>query len=34
LGHDAGDALMPTSKVSPDTLEKVKTELRKLGKLK
>lgn len=34
LGHDVGDALMPTSKVSPDTLEKVKTELRKLGELK
>jgi len=34
LGHDVGDALMPTSKVSPDTMRKIKTELRKLGKLK
>ena len=34
LGHDVGDALMPTSKVPTDTMEKIKTELKKLGKLK
>ena len=34
LGFDAGDALMPTSKLSADIKEKMKTELRKLGKLK
>lgn len=34
LGHDVGDAAMPTSKVRPDIMEKMKTELRKLGKLK
>jgi len=34
LGHDVGDALMPTSKVCPDIMEKIKAELRKLGKLK
>lgn len=34
LGHDVGDALMPTSKVSPDIMGRVKEELRKLGKLK
>ncbi len=34
LGHDVGDALMPTSKVPADILEKVKAELKKLGKLK
>ena len=33
LGHDVGDALMPTSKVSPDTIGKVKAELKKLGKI-
>jgi len=34
LGFDAGDAPMPTSKLSADIKEKMKTELRKLGKLK
>ncbi len=34
LGHDVGDALMPTSKVRPDIMEEIKTELKKLGKLK
>jgi len=33
LGYDVGDALMPTSKVSPDIKEKIREELRKLGKL-
>ena len=33
LGFDAGDALMPTSKVSPEIREKLREELRKLGKL-
>lgn len=32
LGYDVGDALMPTSEVSPDTKEKIREELRKLGK--
>jgi 4-hydroxy-tetrahydrodipicolinate synthase len=34
LGHDVGDALMPTSKVPSDIMEKVKEELKKLGRLK
>jgi len=34
LGHDVGDALMPTSKVSSDTMERMKVELRKLGRLR
>jgi 4-hydroxy-tetrahydrodipicolinate synthase len=34
LGHDVGDALMPTNKVSPDIKEKLREELRRLGKLK
>jgi len=34
LGYDVGDALMPTSEVSPEMKEKIKEELRKLGKLK
>lgn len=33
LGYDVGDALMPTSEVSPDIKEKIREELRKLGKL-
>ena len=33
LGYDVGDALMPTSKVSPEIKEKIREELRKLGKL-
>ena len=33
LGFDAGDAMMPTSKVSPDIRENLREELRKLGKL-
>lgn len=33
LGQDVGDALMPTSKVSPDIREKIREELRELGKL-
>jgi len=33
LGYDVGDALMPTDKVSPDIKEKLREELRKLGKL-
>jgi len=33
LGFDVGDALMPTSRVSPDVKEKLRKELRKLGKL-
>jgi len=34
LGHDVGDALMPASQVPPEIIEKVKAELKKLGKLK
>ena len=34
LGHDVGDALMPTSKVSSDIMERMKMELRKLGRLR
>jgi len=34
LGYEVGDALMPTTEVSPDTKEKIREELRKLGKLK
>ncbi len=34
LGYDVGDALMPTTEVSPDLKEKIKQELKKLGKLK
>jgi 4-hydroxy-tetrahydrodipicolinate synthase len=33
LGYDVGDALMPTTEVPPDTKEKIREELRKLGKL-
>ncbi|MCK4387239.1 MAG: dihydrodipicolinate synthase family protein, partial [Dehalococcoidia bacterium] len=33
LGFDVGDAMMPTSKVSPEIREKLREELRKLGKL-
>ncbi len=33
LGHDVGDALMPTTEVSPEVKEKIREELRKLGKL-
>jgi len=33
LGYDVGNALMPTTKVSSETKEKIKEELRKLGKL-
>ena len=33
LGFDVGKALMPTSEVSPAEKEKIKQELRKLGKL-
>jgi len=33
LGYDVGDALMPTDEVSPDIKEKLREELRKLGKL-
>jgi len=33
LGFDVGDAVMPTSKVSPDMKERLRQELRKLGKL-
>jgi len=33
LGYDVGDALMPASKVSPDVKEKLKVELKKMGKL-
>jgi len=33
LGYDVGDALMPTSEVSPEVKEKIREELRKLGKL-
>ncbi|GAH64352.1 unnamed protein product, partial [marine sediment metagenome] len=33
LGYDVGDALMPTTEVSPDVKEKIREELRKLGKL-
>lgn len=32
LGYDVGDALMPTSEVSPEIKEKIREELRKLGK--
>ena len=34
LGYDVGDALMPTTEVSPDVKERIREELRKLGKLK
>ena len=34
LGVDVGKALMPTSEVSPDIKEKLREELRKLGRLK
>ena len=34
LGHDVGDGLMPAEETSPDLLEKVRAELKKLGKLK
>ncbi|MBE0479173.1 dihydrodipicolinate synthase family protein, partial [Candidatus Aerophobetes bacterium] len=34
LGYDVGDALMPTTPVPPDVKEKIREELRKLGKLK
>jgi 4-hydroxy-tetrahydrodipicolinate synthase len=34
LGHDVGNALMPTSKVPSDIMEKVKEELKKLGRLR
>jgi len=33
LGFDVGDAVMPTSKVSPEIREKLREELKKLGKL-
>jgi 4-hydroxy-tetrahydrodipicolinate synthase len=33
LGFDAGDAMMPTSEVPPDMRERLRQELRKLGKL-
>ena len=33
LGHDVGDALMPISKPSPNIKERMRVELRKLGKL-
>jgi len=33
LGYDVGDALMPATKVPPDLKEKIREELRKLGKL-
>lgn len=33
LGYDVGDALMPTTEVSPHTKEKIREELTKLGKL-
>jgi len=33
LGYDVGDALMPTTEVSPEVKEKIREELRKLGKL-
>jgi len=33
LGFDVGDAMMPASKVSPDIRERLRQELRKLGKL-
>jgi 4-hydroxy-tetrahydrodipicolinate synthase len=33
LGYDVGDALMPTTEVSPEIKEKIRKELRKLGKL-
>jgi len=33
LGFDVGNALMPTSEVSPAEKEKIKQELRNLGKL-
>jgi len=33
LGYDVGDALMPTTEVSPEVKEKIRKELRKLGKL-
>ena len=33
LGYDVGDALMPTTEVSPEIKEKIREELRKLGKL-
>jgi len=34
LGYDVGDALMPTTEVSPEMKEKIREELRELGKLK
>jgi len=34
LVHDVGNALMPTSKVSSDIMERMKMELRKLGRLR
>jgi len=33
LGYDVGNALMPTTEVSPEIKEKIRGELRKLGKL-
>ncbi|MFC1931533.1 dihydrodipicolinate synthase family protein [Chloroflexota bacterium] len=33
LGHDVGDGLMPAEETPPGLLEKVKAELKKLGKL-
>jgi 4-hydroxy-tetrahydrodipicolinate synthase len=33
LGYDVGDARMPITEVLPDTKEKIREELRKLGKL-
>jgi len=33
LGYDVGDALMPTTEVSPEIKGKIREELRKLGKL-
>jgi len=33
LGYDVGDALMPTTEVSPEIKKKIREELRKLGKL-
>lgn len=34
LGHDIGESPMPATKVSPEEKEKLRQELRKLGKLK
>ena len=33
LGHDAGDSLMPADKIPADIKEKLKVELKKMGKL-